>query len=575
MAPTKPKKTNTRGAWLLSLFALPFACVGVGFLLFSIIPSVVEWAQMQSWQPVSAEVLSANTRVSRGDDSTTYEAQARYRYVYQGGQYESARVGIMSGADNIGRWQQARGAELKRALQNKRAITVYVNPNEPQEAVVYRELRWGMLAFKSIFVVVFGGVGIGLIWLAWRKADEPASLEGEPEPWRLRKAWANPVHSNSKLGLYVITGFAIVWNALSLPVVFVVPEELAKGNQAILFALVFPLVGAGLIIAAIVKWRQWLRFGAVPLHMNPWPAQLGGQLAGKLAFALPYNPHARVELRLSCIHSYYSGTGKNRERREKIVWQAEGYANTEPAPVGSAVEFAFDIPADLPHSQLPDERYHFWRLDVSANIPGADFSQQYEVPVFATGEAPARRMACASAHPEMAALREQRLEKLLNARQIPEGIELFYGIGRRLVGRTIGLVIGAGMAVGGWMMGSSNAPIIFPIVLVGIGAIMALVCAYGLLNSYLVKVGTRGLYTERRLLGVVVAKGFIAPAEIKGLEIKSKGSSQVGTKHTEHFVIDALLNNKKRVRVVEDLDGRAMAEQALEAVSLLSGVRPL
>ena len=34
------------GSWLLILFALPFAGVGIGFLLFSIIPSLYEWQQI-------------------------------------------------------------------------------------------------------------------------------------------------------------------------------------------------------------------------------------------------------------------------------------------------------------------------------------------------------------------------------------------------------------------------------------------------------------------------------------------------------------------------------------------------
>lgn len=575
MASSPSNKKTKRGALLMTLFALPFAGVGVGFLLFSIIPSLFEWVDMQQWQPVAAQLVAADTRSHRGDDSTTYEATARYRYEFSGQIFEATRVGIMSGADNIGSWQKARGAELESALRRGAPITVYVDPEAPESAVIYPEMRWGMVAFKGIFVVVFGGVGIGLIWLAWRKADEVDSLANSPTPWALRAEWANPIGSNTKLGVYVITGFAVIWNALSAPVLFVLPEELAKGNQAIWFALLFPLVGAGLIISAIVKWRQWLRFGAVALHLDPWPAPIGGQLVGKMSLALPYSPNHRVQLNLACIHSYYTGSGKNRKRKEKVVWSAEGIADTAPAPKGSTVAFGFDIPEGLPQSELPDERYHFWRLDVSANLPGADFSQQYEVPVFETQALPRRQVTCASQHPDMQAMREQKLEKLLNAKHIPEGIALFYGMGRRLVGRSIGAVVGCAMTAGGWMMGASDAPIIFAILLIAIGAIMAMVCIYGLLNSYSVKIGAPGLYAERRLLGVLVSKKFIAPSEIKGLQVKSNGSSQVGNKHTEHFVIDAVLKNDKRVRVVEDLDGRALADQALDSVAMLSGLPSL
>ena len=76
----RSKKSKQTSPLFLMLFALPFAGVGVGFLLFSIIPSLYEWQQMASWRPVQATVLSAELETHRGDDSTTYQAVARYRY---------------------------------------------------------------------------------------------------------------------------------------------------------------------------------------------------------------------------------------------------------------------------------------------------------------------------------------------------------------------------------------------------------------------------------------------------------------------------------------------------------------
>lgn len=561
--------------WLLTLFALPFAGVGLGFLVMSIIPSLYDSVAMSTWQPVQAQLISARTRVHHGDDSTSYEAEARYRYDFKGAEYESSRVGIMAGADNIGQWQETRGAQLNRALRDGLPITVYVDPDAPDEAVIYRELRWGMLAFKSVFVLVFGGVGLGLMWLAWRGQRAAAAVDEQTasaEPWRLRAEWANPVRSNTKLGLIVLWVFAVVWNGLSAPVLFALPGEMAKGNQAILFALLFPIIGLGLLVSAVVKLRQWLRFGSVPLHLDPWPACIGGQLAGRMEIKLPYDSTQRVHLQLSCLLSYYSGSGKNRKRTEKIIWSAEGLANLAPAAQGSSIQFAFDIPAGLPQSDLPSERHHLWRLEVNAALPGADFNQQYEVPVFETGMAASSRIKCASQHPLMQEERERRLERLLNIRQIADGVELYYQMGRRWRGRSLGLLVGIAMTIGGWFAHAKAAPLMVVVLLIGIGLLIAVGCCYGLLNSYRVKLGRPGIYTERKILGVMFSKRFYPPADIQGLVIKAHGSSQVGNKHTEHFVIEAQLNSGKQVRVVEDLDGRALTEQALEVVTLLSGL---
>ena len=150
------KSKNKSGFWFLFLFALPFAGVGIGFLSLSIIPSLYEWQMMQRWVATPAVLEAADLKVSHGDDSTTYRAVASYRYRYDHQTYYGDRVGIMSGSDNIGSWQQDKAHTLESALRNKREITVYVNPEDPAQAVIYPELRTGMLGFKFMFAVIFG-----------------------------------------------------------------------------------------------------------------------------------------------------------------------------------------------------------------------------------------------------------------------------------------------------------------------------------------------------------------------------------------------------------------------------------
>ena len=37
---------------------------------------------------------------------------------------------------------------------------VWVNPDAPGESIIDRDIRWGLVGFKSIFLFVFGGVGL-------------------------------------------------------------------------------------------------------------------------------------------------------------------------------------------------------------------------------------------------------------------------------------------------------------------------------------------------------------------------------------------------------------------------------
>ncbi len=81
--------------WLMALFALPFAAVGVGMLALGVLPTLV----------------AAQLRTHRGSKSSTtysatYSATAHYRYKVAGVQYESRRVAINTSADNVGGFQQ-------------------------------------------------------------------------------------------------------------------------------------------------------------------------------------------------------------------------------------------------------------------------------------------------------------------------------------------------------------------------------------------------------------------------------------------------------------------------------------
>ena len=139
--------TTHKRSWSMVIFGLPFAAVGVGFLLLSVIPTLYDWSRMLLWEATSAEVLNANLESHTGDDSTTYRAVARYKYHYAGQHYINDRVAISTRSDNVGSFQQQLGSRLRSAFNNNRPITVWVNPNDPQESIIDRSLRVGLLIF--------------------------------------------------------------------------------------------------------------------------------------------------------------------------------------------------------------------------------------------------------------------------------------------------------------------------------------------------------------------------------------------------------------------------------------------
>ncbi len=157
----------------------------------------------------------------------------------------------------------------------------------------------------------------------------------QDKPWLAHKDWASAtILSDAKAKHWVVWGVTLIWNLISSPLLFAIPKELEKGNNAIFIAAVFPLIGAGLFIWAIKSTRRWFSIGSTPLTLDPYPGSIGGQVGGSIETNIHYSAAHEFPVTLSCLYSYVSGSGKNRSRKESVKWQAQGFAQAEPAGRG-------------------------------------------------------------------------------------------------------------------------------------------------------------------------------------------------------------------------------------------------
>ncbi|MGZ5029573.1 MAG: hypothetical protein ACXV8I_03100, partial [Methylobacter sp.] len=151
-----------------------------------------------------------------------------------------------------------------------------------------------------------------------------------------------------------------------------------KGAIALLI-LIFPCVGLCLLFWAVKTTLEWRRFGATPMTMAPFPGSIGGDVGGEIIVNIPYQSAMAFEVTLSCINSYVSGSGNNRSRSEKVIWQDKGYAEAQPAMRGVRLQYRFEVPNGLPASEEHGDNYHFWRLSLHGDIPGVDLSRSFEI----------------------------------------------------------------------------------------------------------------------------------------------------------------------------------------------------
>ena len=563
-----------------TLFALPFFGVGV-WMLWSIGSTIFAAWQMQQWVPVEARLITAGYESHAGDDSTTYEAYASYSYSFGGGLYTGDRVTIAGGADNIGDYQTDMGRLIGSRLARGETITVLVDPQAPARSIIDPDIRWGLLGFKSIFVFVFGGVGFGLLIVIWRAPEKKdASLpEFQASPWLLNHDWQTPtIRSNSKVAMWGAWAFAAFWNLVSSVTPVMAWKEVTENqNYLALVALLFPLVGLGLLAWAIRRTLEWRRFGPAPVTLDPFPGSIGGHVGGTIDLNLPWDAAARFQLTLTNLRSHVSGSGKNRERRENAEWQDERVAQAEPGGKGTRLTFRFDVPAGLQPSDAQQEgdEYHVWRLSLSADIPGADLDRDYEIPVYATATQSRHlsRHALDRGRTAQAAMADAGARDVIRWKNGMTGRSMFYPAGRFFWANLMGFVIGAVFAGAGYMLIVKEGAAIFGGVFGGVGALIAMAAFYMATNSLEVWQDGTHIRTLRRWLGIPVSRKAMAKSDFTHLGKKKSMKTQSGGKHVIYYAIHAVDRQGDKLVIGDGFRGASRAKAAMRIIAAELGLR--
>ena len=570
-----------KGRILVSLFALPFFSVGV-WMLWSVSSTFYEAYQMRSWVPVEARITSAGYTTSSGD-SDTYEAYAKYTYTYGGEYLTGNRVTISSGGDNIGDYQTDMGNRLGRAQAQGQMVTVFVDPGQPRRAIVDRSIRWGLIGFKSIFIFVFGGVGLGLLIAAWRAPAEKDKTQPEYQasPWLLNDAWQSAtIRSSSKMAMWAAWGFAAFWNLISSVTPFIAYREVVeKQNYIALVALLFPLVGIGLVAWAVRRTLEWRRFGPAPVTLDPFPGSIGGHVGGTIDLNLPFDPDHRFELTLTNVHHYVSGSGKNRSRKEKSLWQDTQIAHTELGSKGTRLTFRFDVPEGQAETDAAAEgdSHDAWRLNLKADLPGADLDRDYDIPVYAT--ATQSRLlsdrAVQQSRQELGLVAEERIRDAVNVRHGATGKSMLYPMGRNLGSSIGGFIVGAVFAAAGWYLVVEEGQRIFGSIFGGVGGLIAVATLYMMLNSLEVSRHGAGVTAVRRVLGIPVSRKTMQFHEFDRFIKNSSFQTQSGGKHVMHYSIYALDRQGNKMTVGEGFKGESEANAAIELISHELGLQAI
>jgi hypothetical protein len=390
----------------------------------------------------------------------------------------------------------------------------------------------GLLLLVGAIFSGVAGAGYTALVVGRRKLLEQEALKARhpDQPWLWRSDWASGRISDAGRGaMWGSVLFAGLWNLISFPVGFFgVREALQLGNKAGFVALLFPLVGTGLLVWALRNTLRFRRYGISVLELSTIPASIGNSLAGQVRTSSLIRPDDGFEQVLSCIHRVTTGSGENSSTSETILWQEEkrvrGELSRDAAGMSVRVPVSFSIPADARGTDFSNFRDQIvWRLQLSASVPGVDFQSVFEVPVFHTAAsessmAPAAQPA--STGPELlAADYRQPADSRIAVNRNRRGLEITLPAARNpgvALGSVVFTLLWCGIVAA---LIRFHAPLLFPIVFGG----FALLLIYGTLQLCLTV--TRVNIDQG---SIVIAEGYLYPGGER--KIVSSDVSDIGTK---------------------------------------------
>ena len=368
------------------------------------------------------------------------------------------------------------------------------------------------------------------------------------KPWQQHADWQPPFRSQAKSQLWMIWGMAAVWNAISAPLAFMIPGELAQGNYAALVGLAFPLIGIAIIHWGVKTTREFKKFGALTLELDPYPGSIGGHLGGTLKLPASAGAEARYTVSVLCQQSYVKRSGSKRKRRERTVWQVRGPALATLHATGVQLAFRFDLPAELAESQQRSGDFHFWKIVLESDHEGIALNRAFEVPVFKTrtpsqnvevdslalaAEASRQAVADALSNPAAAAKLRSNIGLSLDVRS--DWIRLYFHPGRQKGMAIALLLVGLPFMAVYWLPDEDGLTTIFRYLFGFAGLALTLGGLYVPFNSLDVRVNRNEITRIRSWLGISIKRQRIKPSQISEIHIEEGASSSNKNRKIQYY----------------------------------------
>ena len=381
------RKPGETSRFILFPFFGLFGLAGLGMFFGIAVPFWMSWFDARSWVETPATIVWSRLDTNSGSDSTTYKADIFYSYEFDGKEYKSNRSTLHGGGGSSDRDKHR--TEVDYSPPGK-AITCFVDPDDPWHAVRDRGIGWA--ALFTLFPLPFILVGVFGLRHALRKgkaeaagvtpgitSGATASFGRRPGIARGTVDFTNPTVPDGARDLDPgkgrVTKFAgtlfvsLFWNGIVSVFLFIVAKEWRAGDAPwglSLFLIPFVLVGVALVLAVFSA------FGAIfnprpRLRLDPGSPRLGQSLS--VTWEIPSGHQRLLNLRISLqgeeIATYRRGTNTHTDRQ---LFFNQTIIDTPMPEMMAAGRGSLHLPANLMPSWKGDSNAIEWTLRVHGVI---------------------------------------------------------------------------------------------------------------------------------------------------------------------------------------------------------------
>ena len=360
------------------VFALAFCFIGtLVFYFVTIKPSLKLWAA-QSWTPLTCTVVESEVRTSFDSDGDTYSPQISYRYSFQGREYKSGVYDFF----NISSGNRSGSAEIVAKFPKGKEFTCYVDPKNPEQAVIVSGLSWSVLF--GLFPLLFVAIGLLILRFGFfhssQSSDNPMkTLNLSPTEHRGYAPWKPDFvapsdgviirsnHGKKFLGMVFVSVF---WNGIVSVFIYQAYESWGHGKVdwfLTAFLVPFVLVGLALLVGIFTTFLALFNPRLI-LSLHPTQTPLGGKVE------MHWKILGRAE-RISCLRFFLIGTevatyqvGTDTSTASNEFFRKEIFNSLVPSQISQG-QTSFTIPIDTMHSFHGANNKIHWQIKARAEIP--------------------------------------------------------------------------------------------------------------------------------------------------------------------------------------------------------------